>query len=59
MLRQQTENRMSVFSSLKIHYVTDFIFLRNIPLSSRIIDQRKGPINRNAATRSLPKINKQ
>ncbi|CAF2438699.1 unnamed protein product [Rotaria sp. Silwood2] len=31
----------------------------NIPMDKRVIDPRKGPINRNAATRSLPKLTKQ
>lgn len=31
---------------------------RNIPMDKRVIDPRKGPITRNAATRSLPKISK-
>ncbi|CAF1041268.1 unnamed protein product [Rotaria magnacalcarata] len=31
----------------------------NIPMDKRVLDPRKGPITRNAATRSLPKLNKQ
>ncbi len=48
---------MSMFNS-RAFIIFILILFSNIPMDKRILDPKKGPINRNAATRSLPKLAK-
>jgi len=56
---QLTNREPNEYVWFKSYTTLTFIFFSNIPMDKRILDPRKGPINRNAATRSLPKLAKQ
>jgi hypothetical protein len=56
---QLTNREPNEYVSLQVYPIFPLLLFSNIPMDKRILDPRKGPINRNAATRTLPKLAKQ
>ncbi len=56
---QLTNREPNEYVEFKDYIILIFTLFSNIPMDKRVLDPRKGPINRNAATRSLPKLAKQ